>query len=388
MAEQLPLLIIGAGPFGMALSAYARHHGLHHVLVGRPMGFWREHMPAGMLLRSGSDWHLDPLNEATIARYLATQGLAPAAAEPLSRERYLDYCEWFQRQKGITALAASVQRLEYRDEGEPFLEAVLEDGRVLAARSVVLAVGFRYFPHVPASFATGLPASRCAHTCDLVDLAALRGKRVLIIGGRQSAFEWAALLREQGATAVTLAYRHDTPAFATADWSWIPPLVDALATDPGWFRRLTAAEREALSQRLWAEGRLKLEPWLAARVTVPGIRLLPHRAVTSCQEVAGEIRANLSDGTALAVDQIVLATGYQVDVGRIPFLAAGNTLPRLASRNGFPVLDERFQSSVPGLFFTSLCAVQDFGPYFGFTVAVRASAQVIGAAIVAMEQRA
>jgi hypothetical protein len=24
-------------------------------VVGRPMGFWREHMPAGMFLRSGPD---------------------------------------------------------------------------------------------------------------------------------------------------------------------------------------------------------------------------------------------------------------------------------------------------------------------------------------------
>jgi hypothetical protein len=81
------------------------------------------------------------------------------------------------------------------------------------------------------------------------------------------------------------------------------------------------------------------------------------------------------------VDQIVLATGYKVDVSRIPFLASGNILARLETRNGYPVLDERFQSTVPGLFFTSMCAVQEFGPFFGFTVAVRASARVIGAAL-------
>jgi FAD-dependent urate hydroxylase len=239
---------------------------------------------------------------------------------------------------------------------------------------------------VPESFSAWVPAQRYAHTCDLVDLASLRGKRVLIVGGRQSAFEWAALIREQGATAVALSYRHPTPAFATADWSWVDPIVASMAEDPGWFRRLTVEEREKLGQRLWAEGRLKLEPWLAARVTDPSIRLFPNTAVTFCRERQGEVEVTLTDGTTLAVDQIVLATGYKVEVGRIPFLATGNILPRLESRNGYPMLDERFQSTLPGLFFTSMCAVQDFGPFFAFTVAVRASARVIGAATMGRER--
>ncbi len=33
------------------------------LVVGEPMGFWRTHMPEGMLLRSGPDWHLDPFDE-------------------------------------------------------------------------------------------------------------------------------------------------------------------------------------------------------------------------------------------------------------------------------------------------------------------------------------
>jgi hypothetical protein len=41
------------------------------------------------------------------------------------------------------------------------------------------------------------------------------------------------------------------------------------------------------------------------------------------------------------------------------------------------VLDDHFQTSIPGLFITSMPATQDFGPFFSFTVAVRASAQLI-----------
>jgi hypothetical protein len=77
----------------------------------------------------------------------------------------------------------------------------------------------------------------------------------------------------------------------------------------------------------------------------------------------------------------VFATGYKVEIGRISLLARGNLLPPLATRNGFPVLDERFQTSIPGLYITSMPAAQDFGPFFGFTVAAPVSAAILGAAL-------
>jgi hypothetical protein len=158
--------------------------------------------------------------------------------------------------------------------------------------------------------------------------------------------------------------------------------VDAMVEDPGWFRRAPAEEKDRISHRMWAEGRLKLEPWLAARVAKDRIRLFPDSHVTACTELpGGELEVRLDNGTALAVDHVILATGYKVDVGRLPLLANGNILARLERRNGFPVLDEHFQSNVPGLFFTSMCAMQDFGPFFAFTVSVRASAKLIGVAL-------
>src|SRR5918993_1226838 len=124
----------------------------------------------------------------------------------------------------------------------------------------------------------------------------------------------------------------------------------------------------------------KLEPWLAARIADAKVNLFPNSQVTACKELpGGALEVGLSTGDALTVDQVILATGYKVDVGQIPLLAKGNILARLEVRNGFPTLDEHFQSSIPGLFFTSMCATQDFGPFFAFTVSVRASAELIGA---------
>jgi len=52
------------------------------------------------------------------------------------------------------------------------------------------------------------------------------------------------------------------------------------------------------------------------------------------------------------------------------------------------VLDDHLQTSVPGLFITSMPAIQDFGPFFGFTIAVRVSAKLICEAIVARSRTA
>jgi hypothetical protein len=103
--------------------------------------------------------------------------------------------------------------------------------------------------------------------------------------------------------------------------------------------------------------------------------------MAACKELPnGELEVSL-DGSTLVVDQIILATGYKVNVEQIPLLTNGNILAHLETRNGFPVLDEHFQSNIPGLFFTSMCATQDFGPFFAFTAAIRTSAQLIGSTL-------
>ena len=106
------LLIVGAGPFGLAMAAYASHLGIEHLIVGKPMGFWKANMPKGMYLLSACDWHLDPLNVDTIEKFLRTKGLSTTDVEPLSLELYLSYVHWFQEQKQISVLSALVRRLE------------------------------------------------------------------------------------------------------------------------------------------------------------------------------------------------------------------------------------------------------------------------------------
>lgn len=364
------LLIIGAGPFGLALAAQARHDEIDHVIVGKPMQTWRENMPKGMFLRSASDWHLDPQNVHTIEAYLDTQKKKPADVEPLSLEFYLNYVAWFQQQKQIQPLPIFVQRLDRSDH----FVATMTNGETINARRVVLAPGFKHFSNIPAEIQTKLPNGSFQHTANFVDFSDAKDKRYLIIGGRQSAFEWTALLLEAGAAAVHLSHRHASPAFAVADWSWVNPLVDNMVADPNWFRRLSQTEQDEVSHRLWSEGRLKVEPWLEARLNDDRVKVWPQTQLESCNE---NLEVTLTNGATFNVDQIIFATGYKVDIARLPYLAAGNLLTELETRNGFPVLDDHFETSVPGFFITSMPAGQDFGPFFGFTISVRTSARLI-----------
>ena len=83
-------------------------------------------------------------------------------------------------------------------------------------------------------------------------------------------------------------------------------------------------------------------------------------------------------GDSIEVDQIIFATGYKPAITKVPFLSAGNLLGDVDASNGCPVLDDWMQSSVPGLYFSSLLATSDFGPFFAFTVSARAAARLIG----------
>jgi len=377
-AVDTTLLVIGAGPFGLAMAVQAQELGIDHVVVGQPMSFWREHMPTGMVLRSGCEWHLGPTERDTFERFLDTRGQTPSDVEPLPLDLYLEYAEWFEAMKGIRARSSRVTRLEQRDGR---FAARLDDGTELTAEQALLALGFAPFAHIPDDLTVLVPAERSSHTRDCVAPDRFAGQRVLIVGGRQSAFESAALLAEAGAAAVHVCHRHETPAFVASDWSWVEPLLQRIGNEPGWYRAMPDAERAALNTRFWSEGRLKLEPWLGPRVHHESITIRPETVVLGSELTSTSVRVRLDTGDNVEFDHVLFATGYKVDLKRVSFMSAGNLLQRIQRRDGYPVLDDSLQTTVPGLFVTSLPAAREFGPFFAFTAAVRASARIVGRAL-------
>lgn len=359
--ENTELLVIGAGPYGLATAAHARRQGIETLVLGEPMSFWRENMPAKMMLRSGPDWHMDVAQKLTMRAFLEERGTKLEEVDPIPISLFLEYADWFRERAGVAVEQDLVEDL-VKPNGR--FEATLRSGRRVVAGAVVAAPGISRFGVIPDWVERDLSPGSWSHTSNLVHFETLLGKRVLIVGGRQSAFEWAALLADEGAAEVHVVHRHDPPDFAPADWSFVDPLMELTVGVPGWFRGLPQEGREAVAKRFWAEGRLKLEPWLTARLTNPPVSRHAHASVEECREEDGEVHVRLSNGEELTVDYIVLATGYKPDMNKVPYLSG--VVRRMDLADGFPILDDNFQTSLPGLFVTGFPATRDFGPFFGF----------------------
>ena len=110
------------------------------------------------------------------------------------------------------------------------------------------------------------PPDRRAHTSELVSFDDLAGARVAIIGGRQSAYEWAALLCDHGAEQVDVVHRHPTPDVRQGQLGLRRPVRRPDAGAPRLVARPAAAEQQAIAREFWQVGRLTLEPWLVPRL--------------------------------------------------------------------------------------------------------------------------
>jgi cation diffusion facilitator CzcD-associated flavoprotein CzcO len=371
-AVETRLLVVGAGPYGLATAACAREQGIETLVVGRPMGFWREHMPAGMFLRSGLDWQLDAAGIHTLRAFVEERSIPAHELDPIPIRTFLEYCDWFRAAKTLPVREELVIDLA-RADGR--FVATLADGEHIVADAVLCAPGIRHYANVP-EWATAVPAGVAAHTCDLVHFEDFAGTRVLVVGGRQSAYEWAALIREHGAESIEIVHRHDVPRFDRVSWDFVDAHVERTIRIPGYWRNLSEADRIATDRRFWEVGRLTLEHWLTPRLEGDEVRRRPGTEVVEATGRGGSgLRVRLSSSERLTVDRVVFASGYRADLTRVPYLAG--LVGEIELVDGFPVLDESFGTSIPGLYVTGFSATRDFGPFFGFVKAAPAAATLI-----------
>jgi thioredoxin reductase len=363
------LLVIGAGPYAFSAAAYARERGIRTRIVGRPMAFWRDQMPPDMYLRSGRDWSLDAAGEHSFEAYFEERGLDPEANDPIPIAVFLDHTEWFAEQKKLDVEEVHVEVLIHPDG---VFEAAMEDGATITADRVLAAPGIAHFANLP-SWYDDVPAARRSHTSELVTFDDLAGARVAVIGGRQSAYEWAALLCDHGAERVDVVHRHETPVFERVSWAFVDPYVRETLAHRGWWRTLTQQQRDAIALDFWRVGRLTLEHWLVPRLRPEVVHSRPRTEVVQV-DASDVVRLTLSDGEVLEVDHVVFASGYRADLAAVPYLAG--VLDRVQVTDGFPVLSSGFETTLPGLFVTGFASTRDFGPFYGFTKGCPSSARI------------
>jgi FAD-dependent urate hydroxylase len=371
MADHTDLLVIGAGPYAYSAAAYARDNGISTRIVGRPMAFWRDHMPADMFLRSGPDWHLDGSGVDTFEAFFEDRGLDQADHDPIPIAVFVDYTEWFAERKGLAVEERMVAGLT-RANGE--FRAEMGDGGVITAPRMLAAPGIAHYAALP-DWYDAVPVDRRSHSSELIRFDQLAGARVVIVGGRQSAYEWAALLCDHGAERVDVVHRHDTPDFARVSWSFVNDYVRQTLATRGWWRHLPAAEQQAIASRFWQVGRLTLEHWLVPRLDPHVVHQHPRCEVVSVDAAPdGAVRLTLSDGEAVEADHVVFASGYRADLSRVPYMSG--VLDQVSVTEGFPDLSEGFETSLPGLYVVGFSATRDFGPFYGFTKGCPSAARI------------
>jgi hypothetical protein len=111
-----------------------------------------------------------------------------------------------------------------------------------------------------------------------------------------------------------------------------------------------------------------------------------RRTVVRAEEQNGLLRLDLSDHTERHVDHLLLGTGYQVDIRRYRFLAAGLT-HAIETVDGQPVLGPGLESSVPGLHFLGSPAAHAFGPVMRFVTGTWYTAPALALRIAGRRQR-
>jgi len=370
-AADVEVADIGAGPHGLAAAVHLRRAGVRAHVLGEPMSFWRS-MPVGMKLRSNMSASNLIEHGGTHSLRAYGEAFGRSVQAPIPLADFVAYGDWVQQ--------CAVPDVDRRQVVE--LEAVkgafalaLSDGEKLAARRVVVACGIAPFARVASGF-EHLPPGSVTHSGEHCDPAIMRGRRVCIVGGGQSAFELAVLFKEAGAASVEVLVRAQRIV-----WLRGHSVKRALGnlgnvlyapTDVGplWYSRLVERPRLLGTLPRAAQDRIAarcIRPACAhfVRVRLDGVRLSTGVSVAGAHQRGGEIELGLSDGAVRQCDHVVLATGYRIDFGAYPFL--GEEVRRsVRVADGFPLLGRGLETTVPGLHVMGAPAARSFGPIMRF----------------------
>jgi cation diffusion facilitator CzcD-associated flavoprotein CzcO len=128
----------------------------------------------------------------------------------IPKEQWMAYLVWYRRLLGIP-VENGVRASAVETVGGLYRLRVDRGGVAgeIRARKVVLATGIEGSGvwSVPRPVREGVAPERYAHTNEAIDFAALRGKRIGVLGAGASAFDNAATALENGAARVDLFYR-------------------------------------------------------------------------------------------------------------------------------------------------------------------------------------
>ena len=335
----IPVLIVGAGPYGLSLANYMSEMGQEFKIIGKPMELWRKHTFTDASLRSemATSEIAHPQNAYSIQIFRSQNGLdIGQRSERIDVREYRQYIDWV-----LASIRYEIQSeyLANLSQKKDYFQAELESGEVLKAKQVVIATGVAHHLNIPPEFSE---SADVIHSYFTQKIEALQGKKVLVVGAGQSAAEAMGICRKNKNQVDW--YARKEPRFYSEPLDLPKWIFDLVVKSAGLFRRMP----HRLVQYFFSI--------FSATTMTPD-----HK-----NKLAGVSRfSNMPDLSKY--DHVISATGYNYTLNHMNFLA-DELRDNLEMRAAMPRIDKNFMSSMQDLYFIGPSTEMFFGPPMKFMI--------------------
>ncbi|KUI27370.1 FAD-dependent oxidoreductase [Mycobacterium sp. IS-1496] len=307
------VVVIGAGPSGVAAALSLRDRGLRPLLVDRA-----DHV--------GSSWKARydrlRLNTGRRTSHMPNRPYPKGTGAFPTRDQVVAHLDRHAHEDGIELLlGTTVDRIDRHPAGWCLSTSTGD----LTARQVVVATGYEHSPRIPEWPGMQSFSGEISHSSQYRNPRPYAGKRVLVVGAGSSAMEIVHDVATGGALCAWLAVRTAPHIMIRALPGGLPsdylasPLFDA----PTWLADAVSRVGQRIdvgslaeyglptpSEGVFARGkRLGRAPVIVDREVVRAIRARKFEVVPTVDRFDGHA-VHLVDGRRLRPDAVICATGY------------------------------------------------------------------------------
>lgn len=366
-------LIIGAGPYGIALANQLHEDGNSFVIVGDTFSLWYDHTHPDLPIRS--DWQTSEIYSPssrfcfkTYIRNCYPDNWQHILDHRIGGDVFRGYLEQVQDQLPFEVIETRVVGLNQIDNLK--FGAELEDGRSIQADNVVLATGIEPHRYLPEEF-SHLPEHLCKHSWHLSDFLDVTNKKILVLGRGQSAAEAVAHLSTNNQISWVCRQK---PKFYNEPINLPAPIFKALR----YLSRVYFYLPGLLHKKL-------AKTFTEVTVTPDMEPKINHVEQIRCDAEGLELTVQkdklVSAKLSTEFDFIVAATGYRYRLSSFGFLSQELKDLLDTDESSCPRVNSRFKSNVKGFYMMGGITESSHGPAMRFMMGAPFAARTISKTI-------